>query len=439
MARRDVDTEYMRDLRAAVLRRPRFSANLLLFAIVLFIIWAIIWAHGAVLEEVSTGQGQVIPSSKVQVIQNLEGGIVSKIHVKEGDIVREGQLLIEIDTTQFASKYGEDRAKYLGFLATATRLEAEVKGERPVFPDSIKKEHPDFVAQEMNLYNARQAELNAAVSVLARQVDQKRQEIVELKTRVQQLSQSLELANEELGITEPMVERGVTSRVELIRLKRSVNDLRTDMLASQQALPRAESALKEAERRVDERHTQFVSDARTQLAQTKVEMAALSESLTSTQDRLRRTEVRSPVDGSVKTLNVNTVGGVIRPGMDLMEIVPLQDSLLVEAKVRPQDIAFMRPGQDAKVKITAYDYAIYGTLPAKVETISADTITDDQGKSYYQIRVRTDQNFLQKDGKRLPIIAGMVAEVDVLTGERTVLDYLMKPFIRGKEKAMRER
>ena len=439
MGRRDVDTEYMRDLRAAVMRRPRISANLLLFGIVFFIIWGIIWAHGAVLEEVTTGQGQVIPSSKVQVVQNLEGGIVSKIHVKEGDIVRKGQLLLEIDTTQYASKLGEDRAKYLGFLATASRLEAEVKGTTPTFPASIEKEHPDFVAQEMSLYRARQTELRAAVGVLTQQVDQKRQEIVELKTRIKQLSQSLELANEELGITEPMVERGVTSRVELIRLKRSVNDLKTDMLGAQQSLPRAESALKEAERRVEERHALFVSDARTKLAETKVEMAALSESLNSTEDRLRRTEVRSPVDGSVKTLNVNTVGGVIRPGMDLMEIVPLQDSLLVEAKVRPQDIAFIRPGQDAKVKITAYDYSIYGTLPAKVENISADTIVDDQGRSYYQIRVRTDHNFLQKDGNRLPIIAGMIAEVDVLTGKRTVLDYLMKPFIRGKEKAMRER
>jgi adhesin transport system membrane fusion protein len=439
MANRDIDTEYMRDLRAAVMRRPRFSANLLLFSVVAFIAWAIYWADGAILEEVTSGQGQVIPSSRIQVIQNLEGGIVSKIHIGEGDIVRTGQLLLEIDTTQFASQYGEDRVKFFGYIATVSRLEAEVQGKQPKFPDEIVKERPNFVASEMDLYRARQSELNAAISVLSRQMDQKRQEIVELRSRVQQLQQSLDLANEELAIIEPMVERGVTSRVELIRLKRSTNDLTTDLVGAQQAIPRALSALSEAERRIDERRALFLTEARTQLAQVKVEMASLSETLTSSQDRLRRTDVRSPVDGAVKKLNVNTPGGVIRPGMDLMEIVPLQDSLQVEAKVRPADIAFLRPGQDAKVKITAYDYAIYGTLPAKLENISADTIVDEEGNSFYQIRVRTDQNYLQKDGERLPIISGMVAEVDVLTGEKSVLDYLMKPLIRGQQKALRER
>jgi adhesin transport system membrane fusion protein len=439
MSRRSEDIEYMRDLRAAVMRRPRLSANLLLFAIVVFIIWAIVWADHAVLDQVTTGKGQVIPSSKVQIIQNLEGGIVSKIHVKEGDVVKKGQLLLEIDSTQFATQYGENRAKYLGYLAAAARLEAEVHGKHPKFPDEVKKEAPQFVKSETDLYQARQHELRAAVSILLRQIDQKKQEIVELKTRAEQQKEGLALANEELRIMEPMVERGVSSKVELIRIKSKVNDLKTQLLAAEQALPRAKAALAEAQRRVDEKRALFVSEARAQLADTRVNLASLTELLTSSADRIRRTEVRSPVQGQVKTINTNTVGGVIRPGMDLMEIVPLEDTLLVEAKIRPSDIAFMRPGQDASVKISAYDFATYGSLKAKLETISADTIVDDNGKSFYQIRVRTDQNYLTLGDEKLPIIAGMIATVDVQTGKKSVLDYLLKPLLRGRQSALRER
>ncbi len=439
MKNRDEDLEFMRDLRAAILRGPRLSAHLLLFAMIGFLVLGVYWASRAPLDEVTRGMGQVIPSGKVQVVQNLEGGIVSEIRVREGNIVKKGQTLVLIDNTQFLSKYGEDRAKYLGLRAAVARLTAEEEGRVPTFPSDVMKERPQLARNEMGLYKARQDELRSAINVIKRQVDQKKQELVELASLIDNLKASFALAEEEFDITEPMVKRGVTPRIQLVRLMREISDLRTTMVAAQQSVPRAQSALKEAERRIDERRALFRAEVLTQRNEAKVQSAALEELLNSAQDRLNRTEVRSPVNGTVKKLSVNTTGGVIKPGMDLVEIVPLEDNLLVEAKVRPADIAFLHPGQVAKVKITAYDYAVYGYLDAVVKNISADTILDEKGESFYQVRVRTKQNYLGNDEKKLPIIPGMIAEVDVLTGQKTVLDYFMKPILRARQIALTER
>ena len=387
----------------------------------------------------TTGFGQVIPSGKVQVVQNLEGGIVFEIHVREGEVVRADQALLLIDNTRFRSKYGEERARYLGLKAAAARLRAEVEGRAPVFPEDVSKGEPGLVRNERALYEARKAELNSAIEVLNRQVDQRKQNLVELYTRVGQVARSLALANEEMKITEPLVRRGLTSRLEMIRLEREINDVETSLKAAKQAVPRVRAALEEVRRRIDERKALFKTQAMGELNAAEVDLAALSESLASARDRLERTEVRSPVTGTIKKLHVNTVGGVIQPGMDLVEIVPHEDSLLVEARIRPSDIAFVHPGQDARVKITAYEYAVYGSMDARLEHISADTIVDDRGESHYLIRVRTQDTFLDGGGARLPIIPGMIAEVDILTGRKTVLDYLLRPILRARQKALRER
>ncbi len=441
MAReRQEDLEFMSDVRAAVLSGPRLSANILLLSIVAFFVGAAVWASIAELDEVTAGQGRVIPSSQLQVVQNLEGGILRAINVKEGDIVEAGQVLMTIDDTLVSSKYREDRSKVLSLQTAIIRLRAESEGEEPVFPEELTEERPDLVATETSLYFARQSELSASVQALRDLVSQRRQERVEAESRISQLTGSQALAREELQILRPLVEQGVSARIELIRLERQINDISGDLEAARQSIPRIQSSLNEASRRIEERRANFKSQVATELVQAQSELAAYTEVLTGAQDRVRRTEIRSPVNGEVQQILINTISGVIQPGQDLIHIVPLEDNLLVEAQIRPADIAFLHPGQEAMIKITAYDFSIYGGLSATLEQISADTITDEEGESFYQIRVRTKRNFLlAKNGETLPIIPGMVAQVDVLTGKKTVMDYLLKPILKARDNAMRER
>jgi len=429
----------MRDLKAAVVRPPRLSANLLLFAIVGFFVWAGIWANNAPLDEVTVGMGKVIPSTEIQVVQNLEGGIVSKILIKIGDVVKKGQPLMIIDDTQFLSKFKEDTVKRLGLMALIARVTAEVDGKKLVFPQEIKDKAPTLIRNETSLMQSRANELLAAIGVLNRQKKQKMQEIIELSSRIVGLKGGYALAQEELNIQTPMVERGVTSMVELLRLKRSIQELKTSISASEQAIPRARVAVEEVEQKIAEKRAAFRSAALQELNEAKLNLEAIDENLKGTTDRLKRTKVTSPVSGTIIQIKINTVGGVVQPGMDLIEIIPDDPSLLIEARIKPSDIAFLSPNQKAKVKITAYDYSIYGSLDAKLETISADTIIDENGDPFFEIRVRTTQNFIDSRDGPLKIIPGMTAEVDVLTGKKTVLDYLLKPLIKARKSALRER
>ena len=423
----------------ADLQAPRGFAHLLLFAIVAFFAVFFAWASWAELEEVTRGEGKVIPSSQVQVVQNLEGGIVAELLVREGAIVERGQVLVRIDNVGAASELRESRQRYLALLGALGRLRAEVDDVRRRVRPEVMAEAPDVAQSERALHRARRDALQSELEVLRSQALQREQERTELATRLDQLERSHALALEELEITEPLATSRVVSRVQLLRLQREVNDLAGELEATRLAVPRVEAALREAKRRIEERQLSFRAEAQRELNAVQAEAAALHEVITAEADRVSRTEVRSPVRGTVKQLLVNTVGGVIQPGADLVEIVPLEDNLLVEAKVRPADIAFLHPGQPAMVKVTAYDFAIYGGLDAVVEDISADTITDERGESFYRVRVRTHDNALYKAGEPLPIIPGMTTQVDILTGEKTVLDYLLKPILRAKERALRER
>lgn len=439
MARyRESDAPFMSDLKAAVVRGPRFSTSLLLFAIIGVLGAGVWWTDRARVPLVTNGEGRVIPSSQIQVVQDLEGGILEAIMVKEGDIVKVGQVLLRKNDVQIEGKLREDYGNYLDLLARRERLRAEVSGRRPKYSREVIENDPKLAERENQLYRARTAELSASISVLQRQIEQRRQELVELDTRIAQLKRSLELAREELGIIEPLVEQGVTSRIELIRLQRSVNDIRGTLETAQQSIPRAQSALREAERRKDERRAVARSRSQAELNEVSVRAAALKASLASMRDRAQRTDIRSPVDGIIKVLNVNTVGGVIRPGMDLIEIVPLEDTLLVEARVRPADIGFVLPDMPAKVKITAFDYTDYGSMDGVVVDISPDTIVDEKGESFYQILVRTEKNYLGTEEKPLFIKPGMIAQVDIISGDRSILEYLLKPILRANEKALRE-
>ncbi len=433
------DERFMSDVNAAVMMGARPGSHIILIATALFFLIALLWAAHARIDHVTRGEGKVIPSNKIQVIQNLEGGILSEILVKEGDFVEQDQPLLRLDDTRFSSSYSESRMKYLALLAKGARLEAEANGSKLEIPDVVWKEREELARNEVALHESRMNELQSNLDILEEQKSQARQELTELLAKKDKTARSLDLVRQELAMSEPLAADGAISEVELLRLKRSVNDLDGELEASRLAIPRIQSQLDEMTGKVNDLTISFRTDARTELNDTEAELSGIEAVLEGAEDRVRRTLVRSPVRGLVKQIMVTTVGGVIQPGMDLMEIVPIEGTLLVEAHVRPADIAFLRPNQDAQVKLTAYDYAIYGGLPAKLEHISADTITDEQGDSFYLIRVRTERSYLGTEAAPLRIIPGMTTIVDILTGEKTVLDYLLKPVLRAREMALRER
>jgi adhesin transport system membrane fusion protein len=372
--------------------KSRAFTHIILWTAAFFIIAALMWANYAVLDEVTTGQGKVIPSSEVQIIQNLEGGIIKNIFVKEGQIVKKNQILMQIDNTRFMSSYDESERKKDALQLEIIRINAEISKTPPVFPEELKKSQPDLVKDQQSLYESRLREFN-------------------------QLQVSLELAQKELDMTRPLLKTGSVSPVEVIRLERSVNEIKGSI-------------------------DKFTSDELDKLNKARGDLSALIEANKADKDRLTRTTVRSPVYGIIKQIKTTTIGGVVQPGSDIIEIVPLDDTLLIEAKIRPADIGFIHPGQKAMVKITAYDFSIYGGLEGTVEQISADTIideTDKKNESYYMIRVRTEKNHLGTESKPLPIIPGMLATVDILTGQKSVLAYILKPILKAKQSALRER
>jgi len=432
------DADFALGRAGATLQGPRPFGHLLLVVVVAFFVAAFAWASHASLEEVARGEGKVIPSSQVQVVQNLEGGIVKEILVREGQIVDKGDVLLRIDNVRAASDLREHRERYLALRGALARLRAEVRGTELRLPPEVVEEAPDVAENERDLYEARREAMQSEIAILRDQAEQREQELAELRSRQQQLQRSLGLAREELEITEPLAAKRIVPQTDLLRLKRQVNDLEGELESARLAVPRVQAALREARQRIEERRLSLRAEAQRELNSIQAEAAALEASITADSDRVQRTAVRAPVRGTIKQLLVTTVGGVIQPGEDLVEIVPLDDTLLVEAKVRPADIAFLRPGLPAMVKVTAYDFSIYGGLDAEVEDISADTITDEEGESFYRIRVRTEDNALQRNGERLPIIPGMTTQVDILTGEKTVLEYLLKPILRAKERALRE-
>lgn len=358
----------------------------------------LVWAWLAELDEVATGNGRVVPTSREQVIQSLEGGILAKLHVRPDSLVRPGQILAQLDPTQAGSTVEESAAKYRAALAASARLRAEVNQTALSFPDELEG-FPDLKAEETHLYEARRRSLASSLGLI---------------------DESLALISKELSIGESLIEVGAASNVEVLRLKRQ----------------RAELALKKADLR-----SQYIVEARQELAKADEEVTALAPVVRGRSDTLNRLTLRSPVRGIVKSIEVSTVGGVVPPNGQLMEIIPLDDQLMIEARMSPRDIAFIRPGQRATVKITAYDYSIYGGLDGRVTTISPDTIRDEVKPEiyYYRVFIRAKADALvNKAGKHFPIVPGMIATVDVHTGQKSVLEYLLKPMNRARE-ALRER
>jgi adhesin transport system membrane fusion protein len=433
------DAPFMSDSNAAVIIGASRSSHLILVFTAIFIVVALTWAAYANLDEVTRGEGKVIPSAKIQVVQNLEGGILTEILVQEGDYVGKDQPLLRLDDIRFSSSYKETRSKYLTLLARSARFFAEANDTPVEIPAIVWQEDPELARNETSLFESRANSLQSSINILRQQEAQTKQELAEHNAQENKLSRSYALVKQELDMSAPLEADGAISEVEILRLKRSVNELRGELEATRLAVPRLQSAYEEIRSKIDDIEISFRTEARGKLNEIEAELSSIEETLRGQEDRVNRTLVTSPVKGTVKQILVTTVGGVIKPGMDLVEIVPLEGNLLVEAHVRPADIAFLRPDQKAQVKLTAYDYAIYGGLPAKLEHISADTITDENGESFYLIKVRTERNYLGSESHPLKIIPGMTAVVDILTGEKSVLDYLLKPVLRARDNAMRER
>lgn len=412
--------------------RERYAVRSILGFAVAFLIWAAI----ANVDEITKGDGKVIPSKQLQVIQSLDGGIISEILIKEGQTVREGEVLLKIDATRFISGYRESRATYLALLAKAARLTAIAEGAPFVPPKEVAAESPELAQQEQSLYDNRKAELESQISIARGQLQQRSQELAEARARYEAASQGFELTSKELRMTKPLVESGAVSDVDLIRLQRDVSRYSGERAQTGAQIARLHAAISEAQTKIQNVELEFKNQARTELADAQSKIKSLGEGSVALSDKVKQADIKSPMNGTIKRLLFNTVGGVVPPGKDIVEIVPLEDALLLEARVNPRDIAFLRPGQEAKVKFTAYDFAIYGSLDGVLEHIGADSLMDDKGNAYYLVRVRTRKSSL---GSNLPIIPGMVAEVDILTGKKSVLSYLMKPVLRAKQYALTER
>jgi len=431
------DLDYVTDIRTSILAQSPRGGRTILWATIFLCVIFLTWAAFSEVEQVTRGQGKVIPASQIQVVQNLEGGILAELHVKVGDSVKKDQLLLRIDETRFVSSVEQIRSKSASNRAKAARLMAEATGSAtfnaPADAQSLT------TASERALFESRKAELRQSMDVKQEQINQRQNELKEQNTRLRELSKSYELYQKEIRLTKPLVGTGAVSEMEVLQLERKAGEMQGEIETIKQSIPRVQSKIEESRAAMRELKLNFANKAKAEYNEVAAQLGEDSASSLALKDRLDRTLVKSPVNGTVNRILVNTVGGVIQPGMNLVEIVPTEGTLLIEAKIKPADIAFLRPDQKAMVKFTAYDYTIYGGLEAKLEQIGADSITDEKKESYYLVTLRTDKNFIGTKDNPLPIIPGMVASVDILTGKKTILSYLLKPVLKAKYTALRER
>lgn len=409
--------------------------------VVLRVFWvtvgiAVLWAALTQVDEVTKGEGKVIPSKQLQVLQSLDGGVVSEILVKEGQVVEQGQVLVNVDPTRFDSSLAENRAQYLALLTRAAKLRALAEDTPFVAPPEALEQTEKTVEAEKAAYEASKSALAAQLAIGEQQLAQRRQELAEAQARRDQAAHSYQLTAQELSYTKPLVANGAVSEVDILRLERDAARFRGERDVATAQISRTQAAIGEAQRKIQEITLHYRSEARKELSETMAKLNMSSAGGVGLADKVQKSVLRSPVKGTVKRLHVNTVGGVVQPGKDVVEVVPLEETLLLDARVAAKDIAFLRPGDRAVVKFTAYDFSIYGGLDARLEVIGADSVTDERGNTYYMVRLRTDKSQL---GTGLPIIPGMVAEVNILTGQKSILSYLLKPVLRAKEAAFRER
>ncbi|MBB1273986.1 MULTISPECIES: HlyD family type I secretion periplasmic adaptor subunit [Psychromonas] len=450
------DLEMADDVYGAMITQTPTAQRLTVWALAALFVCFFVWAYYAKLDRVTRGEGKVVPSSQVQIIQSLDGGILQDLYVKEGMLVTKGQPLARIDDTRFRSDMAQQTQEVDALRADIIRLRSElssilianvkdwklqIKIEQKIlqFPEDLQTTAATLVERQQDEYIGRLNSLENQVAIQAQQIKQRQQEIKEIESKVSTLRSSLRLANREMRLTRPLAEKNIVPEVEYLKLQRTVNDLNGEINSLRAQIPRQQSALEESILKRRELVFAFRTDARAQLNEKQGLLSRITEAQVGVKDKVTKALITSPVVGTVKTLHINTLGGVVKPGQVLLEIVPTEDKLLVEAKIIPKDIAFIHVGLPARVKITAYDFTRYGGLEGVVEHISADTTQDEEGNSFYIVRIRTNESSMnRKDKDDMPIIPGMLTSVDVMVSKRTVLEYMLNPLLRAKEMALRE-
>lgn len=422
-------------------RGPRQAVLVLLVTIAVLVVFVLVWAGMARLDVTASGQGAVIPSSQIQVVQNLEGGILTSVQVREGDRVAEGDVVAVIDDTGIASSYREDLTTFQALQATAARLEAEAQQAPLTFPAELSDVSggQDLTEAEAAFHAARATQLADTLSVLERQEEQAQATIKDAQSRLGHLEAKRRSAVSELALVTRQVNQGLTSVVDKLRLERLIAETDEKLASAGGEIEQATLELEELNARKAEQRSGFIASAREDLSRVRAELASLSERLVAHRDRVGRSEVRAPANGIVKRVATLTSGAVIEPGGTIMEIVPVDDDLSIEVRIAPADIAFVQPGQEAKVRVTAYDFSVYGALPGRVERIGADTIVNRDDTRFFPVTVHVDESALEGRQADLPIIPGMIADVSIVTGERSILDYILKPVLKLKEEALQER
>ena len=433
------DYEFMNSLSAAILEQGPKKFRVFLWFWILTVIALITWAYFAEIDEIVRGDGTVVPRSENKMVQNLEGGIVEKLLVKEGDIVKKGQILLKIDNGKSKSDYESTSLKSLELTAKIVRLEAEVNDKEFDANEFSSNAISQYILNEKKLYKINKNNLESEIQVLEEQLKQKRNDLSSARSSIGYLRNGYSLISEEVRIAKPLVARKIRSKVDFLKLKREANNIRKELANVRISIPKTQSIINEVKTKIVEIKDKFRKTSQEELNKTVAELERVNANINNLKDKVVRTNVYSPTNGIVQQIFFNTIGGVIKPGENLVEIVPTGETLLIETKIKPADIAFIYYKQDAKVKFTAYDYSIYGGLDGSVIKISADTEVDENKDSFYTVHIQTNENHLTKDNRELSIIPGMVVNVDILTGKKTILDYILKPILKAKQYTFTER
>jgi len=418
---------------------PMPSWRMFAWPVMIFLIAGMAWTYFAKLDEVATTDGEVVPQGKVKMVQHLEGGIIETIFVTEGDLVKAGSTLLQLDLASSGTNLEELQIRLDSEILVRARLNAEANGTELSFPQEVAAKRPALASAQMQAFTARKRELTSTLNILREQVKQKELETQELDARSKAVKRNFKLAGERLKMSKSLLAEGLTAKMEHLELVAEVESLDGELRSLVPSIPKARAAVDEATQRLREGEGRFRREAQDQLGDIEQNIARINELMTQAQEQGSRAEIKSPIDGIVKNMRYNTIGGVVRPGEPILEIVPTSDKLVIEAKLNPTERGFIRPGQKAVVKISTYDFARYGGLDGEVIRVAPDTSLNEDGSPYFRVVVRTDKNYLGVNETDLPITPGMQATVDIHTGKKSVMDYLVQPILKLRHEAFRER
>lgn len=433
------DHAFINSMSAAIAEQTPKTIRWVLYFWTVAVVLFILWASFTEIDEITRGQGEVVPNGENRVVQNLEGGIVEEIMVKVGDSVEKGQPLLQINNEKSEAQLDSSNIKAYELQAKIIRLEAEAEGKLFNVPFELEQKMPKLIHNERSLYLSRQEQINAKIRAMEDKKRQKEQELKSTIQRIENLKRSFKLINEEVKMTRPMVKQGVKSKVGFMKLQREQGKLKEELDTAESSIPSIEAGISEISNSIEEAKIEFRNQAKRELNEVTAEAMRIKENTEALGDQMERTLVRSPINGVIQKLYIHTIGGVIQPGEDLIEIVPTDDVLWLEVKIKPSDIAFIYPGQKTVVKVSAYDFAIYGSLEGEVVHISADATKDEKDNVFYTIHIKTSKNHLGTEEKPLKIIPGMVVDVDIMTGKKSVMDYILKPILKAKQYTFTER